>query len=91
MEAPRELLLFGKKTLLLFFFALLGVALVLALIVYLPLNSEIVGKNKAEKRFSQIADITEEFIWEIDLNGLYTYANPLVEKILGYQELELIG
>jgi PAS domain S-box-containing protein len=47
--------------------------------------------QKSEERFRQIAECSGEFIWEIDVNGLYTYANPVVEEILGYRPEELIG
>lgn len=46
---------------------------------------------KSRERFIQVADIAEEFIWEVDTNGLYTYASPAVEKILGYKPEELTG
>src|SRR4030042_6146675 len=45
----------------------------------------------SEERFWQVAESSGEFIWEVDINGLYTYANPVVEEILGYKPDELIG
>ncbi len=47
--------------------------------------------RRSEERFRQIADNAGEFIWEVDANGLYTYANPVVERILGYRPEELVG
>jgi len=47
--------------------------------------------QESEERFRQIAESSGEFIWEVDVNGLYTYANPVVEEILGYRPDELIG
>ena len=47
--------------------------------------------RRSEERFRQIADNAGEFIWEVDANGLYTYANPVIERILGYRPVELIG
>jgi PAS domain S-box-containing protein len=59
---------------------------------------EIVGRKEVEKalqeseeRFRQVAECSGEFIWEVDVNGLYTYANPVVEEILGYKPEEIIG
>ncbi len=52
------------------------------------------AKNTAEanqRRFEEIAEYTGEFIWEVDNNGVYTYANQAVEKILGYRPDELVG
>jgi PAS domain S-box-containing protein len=46
---------------------------------------------ESEKRFKEISDVTEDFIWEVDSAGLYTYANRMSEKILGYSPDELIG
>lgn len=47
--------------------------------------------RKSEERFRQVAQSVGEFIWEVDRNGLYTYASPVVEKILGYKPEEIIG
>jgi PAS domain S-box-containing protein len=47
--------------------------------------------SASEKRFKQVAESAGEWIWEVDENGLYTYASPVVEKILGYTPDELIG
>jgi len=46
---------------------------------------------KSEERFSQIAESAEEWIWEVDDNGLYTYASPVVEKLLGWEPSEIVG
>lgn len=47
--------------------------------------------RKSEERFRRIAETTGEFIWETDAKGLYTYASPSVEKILGYKPEEIVG
>jgi PAS domain S-box-containing protein len=47
--------------------------------------------RRSEERFRQVSESAEEWIWEVDLNGLYTFANPIVEKILGYKPDEIIG
>ncbi|MBF0331816.1 MAG: PAS domain S-box protein [Candidatus Omnitrophica bacterium] len=47
--------------------------------------------RKSEERFQQIAANAEEWIWEVDAAGLYTYASPVLEKILGYKPEEVIG
>jgi PAS domain S-box-containing protein len=47
--------------------------------------------QKSEKRFSDIAYSTGDWIWEIDINGYYTYSNIAVEEILGYSINEVIG
>lgn len=45
----------------------------------------------SEQRFRQTADLAEEWIWEIDPRGIYTYSNHTVEKILGYKPEEIVG
>jgi PAS domain S-box-containing protein len=47
--------------------------------------------RESQERFSQVAETVGDFIWEVDSNGLYRYASPSVEKILGYTPGELIG
>ncbi len=45
----------------------------------------------SEERFKIVTESADEWIWEVDKNGLYTYSNQIVEKILGYRPEELIG
>ena len=44
-----------------------------------------------DKRFRQLSENAEEWIWEIDSNGLYTYSSAVVEKLLGYKPEEIVG
>ncbi len=55
------------------------------------LNKTITGLRESEKRFRQVAENAEEWIWEIDKEGLYIYANPALEKVLGYKPEEIVG
>ena len=43
-----------------------------------------------EERFSSITENAMEWIWEVDAKGKYTYASPVVEKVLGYKPDELL-
>jgi diguanylate cyclase (GGDEF)-like protein/PAS domain S-box-containing protein len=45
----------------------------------------------SEERFRSIAEATQEWIWEIDAEGVFTFCSPAVEAILGYAPAELIG
>jgi PAS domain S-box-containing protein len=47
--------------------------------------------RESVERFRQVAETAGEFIWEVNAEGLYTYASPSVEKILGYTAEELVG
>ncbi|OGL43151.1 MAG: hypothetical protein A2W05_00165, partial [Candidatus Schekmanbacteria bacterium RBG_16_38_10] len=45
----------------------------------------------SQERFKNIVESTGEWVWEVDANGLYTYSNPVVEKMLGYTPEEVVG
>ena len=47
--------------------------------------------RQSEMRFRQVVENAKEWIWEIDADGLYTYASPIVEKILGYKPEDILG
>ncbi|GET34603.1 hypothetical protein PbJCM13498_34660 [Prolixibacter bellariivorans] len=47
--------------------------------------------KESELRFEQVAEGAREWIWEIDREGLFTYVNPVVKELLGYDPDELIG
>jgi diguanylate cyclase (GGDEF)-like protein/PAS domain S-box-containing protein len=45
----------------------------------------------SEERFRSIAEATQEWIWEIDAQGVYAFCSPAVEAILGYAPASLVG
>lgn len=45
----------------------------------------------SEQKFRNLVEASSDIIWETDINRRYTYVSPQVEKILGYNSLELIG
>jgi len=47
--------------------------------------------RQSEQRFQEVAENSEEWIWEVDTHGLYTYASPVVEKILGHKPEDIVG
>lgn len=47
--------------------------------------------RKSEARFKQVADNAKEWIWEVDKEGKYTYASPVIEQIAGYKPEEIVG
>ena len=46
---------------------------------------------ESEQRFRGLVESTNDWIWEVNINGVYTYSSPSVEKILGYKADEVIG
>ncbi len=49
------------------------------------------ASKKSEEKFRSIIETTNDWIWEIDLDGNSTYNNPAIETILGYMPEELHG
>lgn len=47
--------------------------------------------QESEERFRQIADMTGEWLWELDPQGVYLYSSAAVKDILGYFPEEIIG
>jgi len=47
--------------------------------------------KNSEKRFQDLALSSADWIWEIDENGVYTFASGKVKQILGYESEEIIG
>jgi len=47
--------------------------------------------QKSEERFRTLTESTSDWIWEVDLDGVYTYVSPKVEDLLGYKPEELVG
>jgi len=47
--------------------------------------------KKEEERFQDVVANTGDWIWEVDADGKYTYASPIVEQVLGYKPEEVLG
>lgn len=47
--------------------------------------------RESEQRFRGLVESTNDWIWEIDKQGLYIYSSPSVNKMLGYEAEEIIG
>jgi PAS domain S-box-containing protein len=46
---------------------------------------------ESNERFKGLVENTSDWLWETDTNGVYTYASPVCEKMLGYKTNEIIG
>jgi sigma-B regulation protein RsbU (phosphoserine phosphatase) len=47
--------------------------------------------RESERRFSEVALMVGEWLWEQDHEGYYTYSSEAVSDILGYQPAEIVG
>jgi PAS domain S-box-containing protein len=45
----------------------------------------------SEERFRSIAEISADWIWEMDAEGRYTFVSPTVERTLGFRQEEMLG
>ncbi len=47
--------------------------------------------RESEAKFRALVESTSDWIWELDEEGVYTYASPQVHALLGYSVEEVIG
>ena len=47
--------------------------------------------QQSEQRYRQLIESVQDIIYKISPEGLFTFVSPVVDKILGYNESELIG
>ena len=47
--------------------------------------------HESEERYRSLVETSSDFLWEVDANGRYTYANSRVREILGYAPEEVVG
>lgn len=47
--------------------------------------------RRSEERFRNLVETTSDWIWEVNTEGVYQYASPQAEELLGYAASELIG
>lgn len=45
----------------------------------------------SEEKFQSLVESTSDWIWEVDANGVYTYASPRIKDLLGYEPDEVVG
>lgn len=65
---------------------------------YQVIYNDITERKRSEEelkasgeRFRTLTENTSDLVWELDNNGVYTYVNPKVKDILGYNPEEVIG
>jgi len=47
--------------------------------------------HQSEEKYRSLVETTSDFVWEVDRDGVYTYASPKIKDILGYEPAEVIG
>ncbi len=47
--------------------------------------------RRSEERFRNLVETTSDWIWEVGVDGAYTYTSPQIVDLLGYSSSELIG
>ena len=47
--------------------------------------------RQSEERFRSLTESTSDIIWEVDARAVYTYVNPKITEVLGYEPDEVIG
>jgi PAS domain S-box-containing protein len=75
-------------------YAYLAVILVMAYSLSSTVVDAAIAKDalrKSEERFRSLVETTSDWVWEVDSNGIYTYASPKIYELLGYEPKEIIG
>jgi two-component system sensor histidine kinase UhpB len=47
--------------------------------------------RRNEEKYRALVETTNDWLWEVDADGVYTYASPRVRDILGYDPEEVVG
>jgi PAS domain S-box-containing protein len=47
--------------------------------------------EQSQKQFRDMVETINEWVWEVDSNGVYTYASPRIRELLGYEPEEVVG
>ncbi len=47
--------------------------------------------KKRETKFRELVEVSSDWIWEVNKEGVYTYSSPRVEALLGYKPEEVVG
>jgi PAS domain S-box-containing protein len=45
----------------------------------------------SQKKYRDLTETTNDFVWEMDAQGRYTYCSPQMEKLWGLKPLDMIG
>ena len=54
-------------------------------------NERIATLEREVRRLRGLLEFTSDWVWEINRQGVYTYASPKVKELLGYSPEEVVG
>ncbi|CAG1006369.1 two-component system, OmpR family, aerobic respiration control sensor histidine kinase ArcB [Anaerolineales bacterium] len=75
-------------------YAFMGIVMMMAFSLSTTVVDAALAKDalkKSEERFRALVETINDWMWEVDANGIYTYASPKVRDLLGYKPEEVIG
>jgi PAS domain S-box-containing protein len=49
------------------------------------------AQRTSEQKYRTLVETTNDFVWEMDQNAVFTYASPKILDILGYEPDEILG
>ncbi|NVM22380.1 MAG: PAS domain S-box protein [Desulfobacterales bacterium] len=47
--------------------------------------------RRSKQKFKSLTEATTDWVWEVDAQGVYTYASPKIKDLLGYDVTEVLG
>lgn len=54
-------------------------------------NDQFMSLELTQQRYKSLVESMDDWLWEIDKNGFYTYVSSQIIQILGYTPDEIIG
>lgn len=45
----------------------------------------------SQARYRALVETTDDFVWEVDANGIYSYCSPQIKRILGHAPQAMLG
>ena len=48
-------------------------------------------RESSQQKYHRILELTSEWIWQMNVEGIHTFSNSAIERILGYKVEEIVG
>jgi diguanylate cyclase (GGDEF)-like protein/PAS domain S-box-containing protein len=84
-------ILFSGTITLVFGGGLVGIFYLITVRVEKRLESSKTELMGSEQRFRSLVESSSDWVWEVDIHGVYTYASPKILELLGYTPEEVVG